>query len=179
MKEPKLRTLVHKKISFAGKIPQTAPDCFIAPNCFLIGNVILKKNSSIWFGATLRGDTDLCQIGEGSAIMEQCYVENSIIGDQTMISHGAIIHKSQIGNSVLVGIGARIINGAKVGDNCLIGAGALILPNTEIPPNSIVIEKGKIIRKTTDNDLKYIQESVQEVQRKAKMLKEILQRQTG
>ncbi len=179
MKEPKLKTLIYKRIPFKGKIPQVAVDCFIAPNCFLIGDIILREGSSIWFGSTLRGDTSRCEIGVGSAVLEHCYVENSIIGEQSMLSHGAIAHHCQIGDNVLVGIGAIIINGAKIGDNTIVGAGSLILANTQIPPNSIVIDKGTVVRSITDQDLTYIRESVQEVQEKAKSLKEILKKQIG
>jgi len=153
-------------ITFADKTPRVLAT-FIAPGSYLIGNVVLKEGSSIWFGAIIRGDTALCELGEGTVVLEQCYVENSIVGDNTMLSHGAIAHKCTIGNRVLVGIGARVINGAEIGDDCLIGAGALITPNTKIPPNSVVIDKGRIIRTTTDKDIRYIQQSVQEVQQKA------------
>jgi carbonic anhydrase/acetyltransferase-like protein (isoleucine patch superfamily) len=153
-------------IAFADKTPRVKSS-FIAPGSFVIGDVLLKEASSVWFGAIIRGDTALCEIGQGTVVLEQCYVENSIVGDNTMLSHGAIAHKCTIGNRVLVGIGARVINGANIGDNCLIGAGALITPNTQIPPNSVVIDKGRIIRTTTEKDIRYIMQSVEEVQKKA------------
>lgn len=106
--------------------------------------------------------------------MEHSYVENSIIGDETMLSHGVIAHKCTIGNNVLVGIGARVINDDKIGDNCIIGAGAFILPNMQIPPNSVVVEKGRVLRTVDEKDLLYIHESVKEVQEKAKILRETL-----
>ena len=107
--------------------------------------------------------------------MEHCFIENSIIGDGTLLSHGVIAHDCTIGDNVLIGIGARVINGAEIGDNSLIGAGAFILPNIQIPPNSVVIEKGKIIRTADEKDLLYIHDSVREVQEKAKKLRDILE----
>lgn len=178
MKEPKLETLKFKKIPFKGKSPQIE-SIFIAPNCFIIGDVILKKGTSIWFGTTCRGDTSTCEVGEGSAIHEHCFVESSIIGTNTLLSHGVIAHKCQIGNNVIVGIGARVIDGAKIGDNTLIGAGALILPDTQIPPNSVVVGQGKIIRKSSEKDLLYIKKSVREVKEKAKLLNDALRLQTS
>ena len=178
MKEPKLQTLKFKKIPYKGKSPQIE-SIFIAPNCFLIGDVILKEGTSIWFGTTCRGDTSTCEVGEGSAVHKHCFVESSIIGTNTLLSHGVIAHKCQIGNNVIVGIGARVIDGAKIGDNTLIGAGALILPNTQIPPNSIVVDKGKIIRKTQEEDLVYIRESVHKVKEKAKILNDALRQRTS
>ena len=160
-------------IAFRDQVPRVL-STFIAPGSFIVGNVVLKEESSVWFGAIIRGDTALCEIGRGTVVLEQCYVENTIIGDNTMLSHGAIVHKCTIGNGVLVGIGARIINGAQIGDNCLIGAGALITPNTKIPPNSVVVDKGKIVRTTTEKDIGYILESVQEVQEKARVFAQSL-----
>ncbi|PKN20271.1 MAG: gamma carbonic anhydrase family protein [Deltaproteobacteria bacterium HGW-Deltaproteobacteria-6] len=153
-------------IPFEGKEPLVS-SAFIAPNCCLVGDVVLKEGSSVWFGTVIRGDRARCEIGRGTVVLEQCYVENSIVGDETMLSHGVIVHKAKIGNDVLIGIGARVINGAEIGDHCLIGAGAFILPNTKIPPNSIVIGKGIIIRTATEKDIQYIRDSVKEVQDKA------------
>ncbi|MGP8154600.1 MAG: gamma carbonic anhydrase family protein [Smithella sp.] len=160
-------------IPFDGKTP-VVQSAFIAPDCYLIGNVVIKKGSSVWFGSIIRGDTALCEIGEGTVVLEHCYVENSIIGDNTMLSHGVIAHKCKIGNNVLVGIGARIINGSEIGDNSLIGAGAFILPDTKIPPNSVVIDKGRVIRSINEKDMHYIHSSVEEVQGKAIILKKTL-----
>lgn len=160
-------------VPFEGKLPRVL-STFIAPNCYLIGDVLLKEGSSVWFGTVIRGDRTRCEIGRGTVVLEQCYVENAVVGDETMLSHGAIVHKSRIGNHVLVGIGARIINGAEVGDNCLIGAGAFIYPNTKIPPHSVVIDKGTVIRAAGEKDLQYIWDSVREVQDKAILLRETI-----
>ncbi len=162
-----------REIPFDGKIPRVQSS-FIAPDCYVIGNVVLKEGSSVWFGSIIRGDVAVCEIGKGTVVLEHCYVENSIIGDSCMLSHGVIAHKCTIGNNVLVGIGARIITGSEIGDNCLIGAGAFILPNTKIPPNSVVIEKGTVVRSIQERDIRYIQDSVREVHEKAKILTKTL-----
>ncbi len=171
MTEPNSLRFVHKNISFNNKLPLVDPSCFVAPNCFLIGEVILKADSSIWFGTILRGDTDLCEIGKGSSVLELSFVENAIIGDQSMLSHSVIAHHCEIGNDVLVGIGAKILNNAKIGDKSIVGAGALILPNTQIPSKSVVIAEGKVIRNSSKSDIDYIKGSVKEVQEKADILK--------
>ena len=160
-------------IPFEGKAPVVS-STFIAPNCYLVGDVILKARSSVWFGTVIRGDMARCEIGTGTVVLEQCYIENSIIGDETLLSHGVIVHKSRVGSRVLVGIGARIINGAEIGDNCLIGAGAFIMPNTQIPPNSVVIDKGTVIRTANEKDMQYIRDSVKEVQDKAILFNKML-----
>jgi carbonic anhydrase/acetyltransferase-like protein (isoleucine patch superfamily) len=176
MKEMKFSALKYKVIPFGGKAPQVQAT-FVAPNCFLIGDVVLKEESSVWFGSTLRGDLTTCQIGRGSVIMEHSFVENSIIGDGTMLSHGVIVHQCKIGNNVLVGIGARVINGAEIGDNSIVGAGAFILSKIKIPSNSVVIDKGTVLRTIEEKDIRYIQESVKAVQEKARALRELLERE--
>lgn len=172
----KFTALMYKAIPFSGKSPQVRA-MFVAPNCFLIGDVVLKEESSVWFGSTLRGDLSTCQIGKGSVVMEHSYVENSIIGDGTMLSHGTIAHQCKIGDNVLVGIGARVIDGAEIGDNSIVGAGAFILSKIKVPPNSVVIDKGTVLRTIENKDLRYIQESVKTVQEKARALKKLLEKE--
>lgn len=145
---------------------------FVAPDVILIGDVRLADKSSIWFGSILKGDTSQVIVGEGTQILEQSYIENSIIGEGCLVSHKAIIHEATIGNKVLIGMNSGIYNDAIVGNNCIIGAGCLILPKKKIPDNSVVIgNPGKIIRSTNDDDINYIISSVQKVLEKAKIIR--------
>ena len=104
---------------------------WIAPNAVVLGNVILKKNASIWFGATLRGDNDPIVIGENSNIQDGSVLHTDVgspltIGANVTVGHMVMLHGCTIGDNTLVGIGSVILNGAKIGRNCLIGAKALI-----------------------------------------------------
>lgn len=117
-----------------------------------MGRVILKKNASVWWGATLRGDNDPIIVGEGSNIQDGsvCHTDTGsplTIGANVTVGHMVMLHGCTIGDNTLVGIGSVILNGAKIGKNCLIGANCLITEGKEIPDNSLVMgAPGKVVR---------------------------------
>src|ERR1700744_4469624 len=111
---------------------------WIAPNAVVAGNVILKKNASVWFGAVLRGDNDPITIGENSNVQDGSVLHTDTgspltIGDNVTIGHMVMLHGCTSGDNSLVGIGAAVLNGAVIGKNCLIGAGALVTEGKVIP----------------------------------------------
>jgi len=140
-------------------LPDLPPEgeYWIAPNAVVLGNVILKKNASIWFGAVLRGDNDPITIGENSNIQDGSVLHTDVgspltIGANVTVGHMVMLHGCTIGDNTLIGIGSVVLNGAKIGKNCLIGAKALITEGKEIPDNSVVMgAPGKIVR-TMDED---------------------------
>jgi carbonic anhydrase/acetyltransferase-like protein (isoleucine patch superfamily) len=125
---------------------------WIAPTASVMGNVILKKNASIWWGAVVRGDNDPIVIGENSNVQDGSVLHTDhgaplTIGANVTIGHMVMLHGCTIGDGSLIGIGAIVLNGAKIGRNCLIGAGALITEGKEIPDNSMVMgAPGKVVR---------------------------------
>jgi carbonic anhydrase/acetyltransferase-like protein (isoleucine patch superfamily) len=127
---------------------------FVAGNATVIGDVTVGKQVGIWFGAVVRADKDRIVIGDRSNIQDNCVVHTSkgfpvAIGNDVSVGHGAILHGCTIGNRVLVGMGAIIINGANVGDGSIIGAGAVITEGKDIPPDSVVVGvPGKIVKQT-------------------------------
>lgn len=133
---------------------------WIAPNAAVIGRVILKKNASVWWGATLRGDNDPIVIGEGSNVQDGSVLHTDdgsplTIGANVTIGHLVMLHGCTIGDNTLVGIGSIVLNGAKIGKNCLIGANCLITEGKEIPDNSLVMgAPGKVVRELTDQQAK-------------------------
>ena len=147
--------LENKKIKNSG-------NNWIAPNATIIGDVILEKNTSIWFNATLRGDIENIQIGEGSNVQDGSVLHTDPgyplkIGKNVTVGHLVMLHGCTIGDNSLIGIGAVILNNVKVGKNCIIGAKSLITENKEIPDNSLVVgSPGRVIRKVTDEEVKAI-----------------------
>ena len=129
---------------------------WIAPNAAVVGKVILKKNASVWFGATLRGDNEPIVVGENSNVQDGsvCHTDMGsplIIGANVTIGHMVMLHGCQIGDNSLIGIGSIVLNGAKIGKNCLIGANSLITEGKEIPDNSLVMgAPGKVVREVSD-----------------------------
>ena len=112
-------------------------DFWIAPDAAVIGSVILKKNASIWFNATLRGDNDPIIIGENSNIQDGsvCHTDDGMplnIGDNVTVGHKVILHSCTVGNNSLIGMGSTVLNNAKIGNNCLVGANTLITEGKEL-----------------------------------------------
>lgn len=132
--------------------PEIDPDTWVAPDANLIGQVRLRAGASVWFTATLRGDNEWIDIGEGSNVQEGCTLHTDlgyplVIGAGCTIGHNVILHGCTIGENSLIGMGATVLNGARIGANCLIGAGALITEGKEIPDGSLVMgSPGKVVR---------------------------------
>jgi carbonic anhydrase/acetyltransferase-like protein (isoleucine patch superfamily) len=121
------------------------PDRYwVAPNATLIGKVRLKLDSSVWFGAVLRGDNEWIELGERSQIQDNATLHTDpgfpmTIGPDCVIGHNVILHGCTIGAKSLVGMGAIMLNGSRVGENCLVGAGALITEGKTFPDNSLIV----------------------------------------
>lgn len=132
--------------------PQIDPTAWVAPDANVIGKIVLEAGSSVWFGATLRGDNEEIRLGENSNIQENCVLHTDmgyplVIGANCTIGHKAMLHGCTIGEGSLIGMGATILNGAKIGRGCLIGAGALVTEGKEIPDGSLVMgAPGKVVR---------------------------------
>jgi gamma-carbonic anhydrase len=128
-------------------LPSKGANVFIAPNAHVIGNVKLGSNSSIWYGAVLRGDVNAIIVGDNTNIQDNVVVHvaknavkgprPTIIGDNVTIGHGAIVHACVIGDNSLVGINATVMDGAKVEAGALIAAGATVAPGTVVPSGQI------------------------------------------
>ncbi len=140
-------------------------DYWVAPNAQVMGNVILRPNVSIWFGAVLRGDNDPIEIGENSNIQDATVIHTDYgspvsIGKDVTIGHKCVLHGCTIGDNSLIGIGSIILNNTKIGKNCLIGANTLIAENKNIPDGSMVLGgPGRVVRQLTDEQIKLIKAS--------------------
>ncbi|MCJ8324105.1 MAG: gamma carbonic anhydrase family protein [Rhizobiales bacterium] len=133
--------------------------CFVADSADIIGEVIIGRNVGIWFGAVLRGDTELLTIKDNSNIQDGTIIHAdagfpATIGMGCTIGHKAIIHGCTIHDNSLIGMAATVLNGAVIGENCLIGAGALVPEGKVIPPKSLVVGMpGKVRRDLTDDEV--------------------------
>ena len=117
---------------------------WVAPDAQVIGDVILGEDVGIWFGAVLRGDHAQMSIGARSNIQDGAMVHTDVgmplsVGEDVTVGHHAILHGCTIGNGVLIGMGATILNNAKIGDGCIVGANALVTEGKEFPPGSLIV----------------------------------------
>lgn len=125
--------------------PEVIPGAYwIAPTASVIGRVRLARDVSVWWGAVLRGDMDLIDVGEGTNIQDGSILHADagvplVIGAHVTVGHRAMLHGCTVGDGTLIGIGATVLNHARIGKGCLIGAHALVTEGTEIPDGSLVL----------------------------------------
>lgn len=161
-----------------GDIAPDRPDGFhwVADSAAVMGNVVLNENTSIWFGAVLRGDNEAIVIGAGSNVQEHCVLHTDmgyplIIGRNCTIGHRAMLHGCTIGDNSLIGMSATILNGAVIGKNCLIGAGALVTEGKHIPDNSLVVgAPAKAARELNALQIQGLQQSAEHYVENAKRM---------
>ncbi|MBN1039215.1 gamma carbonic anhydrase family protein [Clostridium botulinum] len=150
---------------FSNNSPNISESVYISETSVIIGDVVIKENSNIWFGAVLRGDEQSISIGCETNIQENVVIHgdgdnNVIVGNGVTIGHGAIIHGCAIGDNVLIGMGAIILNGAKISKNSIVAAGSLITQNKEFEDGSLILgNPAKVIRKLTQEEIQANKES--------------------
>jgi carbonic anhydrase/acetyltransferase-like protein (isoleucine patch superfamily) len=156
---------------------------WVAESATVIGTVRLKRDASVWYGASLRGDNEWVEVGERSNIQENCILHTDIgfpltIGDRCTIGHAVILHGCTIADDSLIGMGAIVLNGVKIGRNCLVGAGAVVTEGKVFPDNSLIVgAPARMVRQVDAKILQLIAESadfyVNNWQRYRKGLKKI------
>lgn len=140
------------------RAPQIAPSAFIAPGAMVVGDVTLGEESSVWFGAVLRGDINRIVIGAHSNVQDGSVVHldskfGTTLGEWVTVGHRAIIHACTVQDEVLVGMGAIILDGAEIGARSIIGAGALVTGGKIIPPGSLVLgSPAKVVRPLSEEE---------------------------
>ena len=151
-------SLGSKKVIREGRV-------WIAPSAVVTGDVILKNDVNIWYGAVLRGDIENISIDEGTNIQDNSVLHTDvglqlIIGKGITVGHSVILHGCTIEDDSLIGMGATILNGAHIGKNSIIGANSLITEGKQIPERSLVMgSPGKVVRQVTDDEIKAIHEN--------------------
>lgn len=133
-----------KKFLLPESRPSVAADVFIAQGAIVLGAVELGAQSSVWYGAVLRGDINRIVVGAQSNVQDGSVLHVSddcacVLGDRVTVGHRAVVHACTVGDEVLVGMGAIILDGAQIGARSIIAAGALVTKNMIIPEGSLVV----------------------------------------
>ena len=151
-------------LTFKGARPAIGPGCYLAENAAVIGDVTIGADSSVWFGASIRGDYMPITIGSRTNVQDNVTIHcdethPTVIGDDVSIGHNAVVHGATLENRVLVGMGAVVLDGAVIGEGSIVGAGAVVTKNTIVPPGSLVLgTPGKVIKSGVDT---YAQSNLQ------------------
>jgi len=119
-------------------------DFYVAPSACIVGDVRLKKGSSVWFNAVIRADNDRIEIGRASNVQDGAVLHTDpgiplLIGDGVTVGHRAVLHGCTIGDQALIGIGSTILNRAVIGEKSVVGANSLITEGKEFPSGSLIM----------------------------------------
>jgi len=144
---------LHDRIhEFSTKTPNLASNAYVAPGAVLVGDVTLGENASVWFQSVLRADLNSIVIGAESNIQDGAIIHvadayGTEIGQRVTVGHGAVIHACTVGDEVLVGMNAVILDGAQIGARSIIGANALVTAGMQVPEGSLFLgSPGKVVR---------------------------------
>jgi carbonic anhydrase/acetyltransferase-like protein (isoleucine patch superfamily) len=146
-------------LSFGDKQPDLGQRVFLAPSADIIGQVRLGEDASVFFQCVLRADINHITVGPRTNIQDQTTVHvasdlGTTIGADVSIGHGCIIHACTLGDRILVGMGAIIMDGVVVGDDCLIAAGSLLSKGKIYEPGSLILgNPAKVVRKLTAEEI--------------------------
>jgi AbrB family looped-hinge helix DNA binding protein len=148
--------------AFQGISPNVGDRVYLAPGSIVIGDVALGEDASLWGGVVARGDVAPVRIGARTNIQEGAVVHVSphvpcVIGSGVTVGHQATVHACTVGDTVLIGIQAVVLDGAKIGERCIIAAGAVVPPDTEIPPGKMVMGvPARVVRDLTPQEVERI-----------------------
>jgi len=151
--------------------PRIDDGAWIAPGAVVVGDVEIGADSSVWYNAVVRGDSNRVRIGERSNLQDGVVIHTmrggdggdhgaALIGDDVSIGHHAVVHAAKIGDGCLIGMNSTVLSGAVVGEGSLIAAGALVPQNAVVPPHSLVAGvPGKVVRELRDADREMVREN--------------------
>jgi len=153
--------------TFNNHAPLVDPTAFLAPTAVLSGQVSLGPQTSVWFGAVIRGDIQPITIGPRANVQDNCVIhvrhdgQGVSVGADVCLGHGVILHECIIEEGCLIGMGALILDRALIGRGSIVAAGSVVTPRTIIPPGVLALgTPAKPIRDVTDQEQAAIQATV-------------------
>jgi len=146
--------------AFDELVPRLHESVWVAPGAVVVGDVEIGLDSSVFYGAVLRGDVHHIRVGERTNIQDQATLHvtegrySTELGDEITVGHRAVVHGCRVGNGALIGIGAIVLDGAQIGDNALVAAGAVVRPEQVVEPEMLVAGvPAKPIRRLTSDEI--------------------------
>jgi len=155
-------------IEYKGKRPKVHPSAFVAPTAVLIGDVEVGPESSIWFGAVLRGDNGPIRIGARTSIQDNCVIHVSEggrtqIDDDVTVGHAAVMEDCHIKSRALIGSNAVVLTAATIGERSLVAAGSVVGEHSNVPDGVLAAGSPAKVKKQLDGEsAKWIEISAEE-----------------
>ncbi|EQC35855.1 hypothetical protein SDRG_06605 [Saprolegnia diclina VS20] len=154
-------------VANAGNKPVLAEGAFVAPNASVVGEVSIGKGSSVWYGATVRGDVNHITIGDNTNVQDQAVIHAAkiandfptVIGNNVTIGPSAVIHACKISNQCIIGTGAQVLDGAEVGENSIITAGSIVTMGKKVPAGQLWSGiPARPVRDLTSDEIEFIKQ---------------------
>jgi carbonic anhydrase/acetyltransferase-like protein (isoleucine patch superfamily) len=153
-------------IEFGGRSPRIDPAAFVAPGAQLIGDVEIGPEASIWYNCVLRGDVNRIRIGARTNIQDGSvlHVDSpklgypaghpTIIGEEVLIGHLAMVHGCILHDRAFVGLGSIVMDGCEIESDAMLAAGAMLTPGRRIPSGQLWAGRpAKYVRDLSESDL--------------------------
>ena len=140
-------------------LPQIDKSAWIAESADVMGAVSLAADTSVWFNAVIRGDTETITIGEGSNVQDLAVIHADngmpvVVGKNVTVGHKVMLHGCTIGDESLIGIAAVVLNGARIGRHCVVGAGSVVTEGKDFPDGSLIMgTPAKVVRELTPEQI--------------------------
>ena len=156
-------------IAFNGVTPRVHPTAFIAPTAVLIGNVEIGAESSVWFGAVLRGDDPEhpIRVGARTSVQDNCVLHVSargatVVGDEVTVGHGAVFESCEIERGALIGMNSVLLHGARIGEESVVAALSVVPENMIVPARVLVAgSPARVKKELTGEALEWLQHSAE------------------
>ncbi len=149
-------------------LPKIHPSVFVADGAHIIGDVVIGKDSSVWFNAVIRGDVNFIRIGERTNIQDSSVLHVTHdryplnIGSNVTVGHAAVVHAATVLDFSLIGMGAIVLDNARIGPYALVAAGAVVVGNSVVPEGTLAAGiPAKVVRSLTDEERRSLVESAQ------------------
>ncbi len=154
--------------------PRLAETAWVAESAQVIGRVELADDTSVWFGAVLRGDNEPIVVGRGSNVQENTVMHADegfplTLGENVTIGHQVMLHGCTVGDGSLIGIQSIVLNGARIGRNCLVGAGSLVTEGKQFPDGVLIVGRpAKVVRELTPGQIDGLRHSAEQYVERAR-----------
>jgi len=160
--------------AFNKRLPVIGQRCWIDPQACVIGDVVIGDESSVWPMTVIRGDVHRIRIGQRTSVQDGSVLHVThdgpfssggyplTIGDDVTIGHQVTLHGCTLGNRILVGMGALVMDGATVGDEVIIGAGSLVPPGKTLASGTLFMGRpARPVRSLTDEEYGFFKYTAQ------------------
>jgi gamma-carbonic anhydrase len=150
---------------FGNHAPQLHSSVFVAHTASVLGDVEMGEDSSVWFGAVLRGDMGKIRIGARTNIQDNATVHmthevsDAVVGSDVIVGHNAVVHGAIVEDEALIGMGCIVMDNARVGKGSWVAAGTLVPPRTVIPPG-VLFMNGAIKRNVRPEEREWLLDAI-------------------